>query len=103
MATRLGYGFKATGQHGYHGYAWRHHIKEANLYIWCHENAPAKRAELDIETVEAEIVFLARQAGQWPAYQTEIHFHASSQVHRDIATDIWRTVTQHVALRRSPE
>ena len=97
MATRLRYGFKATGQNGYHGYAWRHQIKEANLYIWCHENAPVKRAELDMETVEAEIVFLARQAGQWPAYQTEIHFHPSNEIHRKTAADIWRAVTSKAA------
>jgi hypothetical protein len=51
---------------------------------------------LDIETVEAEVVFLARSAGQWPLCQTEIHFHRSEEVHRDIAAAVWRTVTGQV-------
>jgi hypothetical protein len=93
MRARFRYGFTASGRNGYHGYAWRHRVKQANLYIWCHEDAPPERSELDIETVEAEIVYLTRQAGQWPAYQTEIHFHASTEIHRKIASEIWRTIT----------
>jgi hypothetical protein len=50
---------------------------------------------LDIETVEAEVVFLIRSAGQWPLHQTEIHFHLSTQVHRDIAA----TVMSHYRAR----
>jgi hypothetical protein len=30
-------------------------------------------------TIEAEVVYLIRQAGQWPLFQTEIHFHESSE------------------------
>jgi hypothetical protein len=55
--------------------------------VWCHEDAPGD-ASLDIETVEAEVVFLIRSAGQWPLHQTEIHFHPSTQVHRDIAVTV---------------
>jgi hypothetical protein len=94
MRTRLRGGFAATGKHGYHGYAWRSTCKEATLNIWCHEDAPTGSADRDIETVEAEVVFLARLAGEWPAGQTEIHFHPSTQVHRDVAATIWRTATQ---------
>jgi hypothetical protein len=47
-------GFNATGENGYHGYAWRHNFREATL------RTPTENAERDIETVEAEIVFLAR-------------------------------------------
>ncbi len=43
---------------------------------------------LDIETVEAEVVYRIRHAGQWPQYQTEIHFHESKRVHRDVAASI---------------
>lgn len=40
----------------------------------------------DLETVEAEVVFLIRQEyGQWPEHQTEIHFHRSSAEHRKLA------------------
>jgi phospholipase/lecithinase/hemolysin len=53
---------------------------------------------LDIETVEAEVVFLIRCAGQWPQYQTEIHFHPSTAVHRDIAASI----IARYALRPNP-
>jgi hypothetical protein len=94
MSARFRLGFKASGENGYHGYAWRRELTQATLHIWGHEDAPTKNADRDIETVEAEIVFLARQADQWPAFQTEIHFHASSQVHRDVAAIMWRVVTQ---------
>jgi hypothetical protein len=34
------------------------------------------------------VVFLIRQGGQWPAHQTEIHFHPSDAVHREAAASI---------------
>ncbi|WP_208456081.1 hypothetical protein [Burkholderia ubonensis] len=43
---------------------------------------------MDIETIEAEVVYLVRQAGQWPKFQTEIHFHPSSADHRQWASTI---------------
>jgi len=92
MRSRLRGGFAASGKHGYHGYAWRSACTEATLDIWCHEDPPSENADRDIETVEAEVVFLARLAGDWPAGQTEIHFHPSSQVHRDVAAAIWDAV-----------
>jgi hypothetical protein len=88
IRNRLRFGWNADGKGGYYGYAWRHGLTEALLDVWCHEDAPADNAALDIETVEAEVVFLIRHAGQWPPYQTEIHFHPSSQVHRDVAATI---------------
>jgi hypothetical protein len=96
MRTRFRMGFNAKGENGYYGYAWRHKFTEATLDIWCHEDAPTERPEHDIETVEAEVVFLARLAGQWPPGQTEIHFHPSNEKHREIAASIWRTVTASV-------
>jgi len=45
-----------------------------------------------METVEAEVAFLIRRAGQWPSGQTEIHFHPSEQMHRKLA----EAVVQHV-------
>jgi hypothetical protein len=66
MRARFRGGFTASGKNGYHGYAWRHSFTEAVLDIWCHEDAPLENSDRDIETVEAEVVFLARRAGQWP-------------------------------------
>ena len=55
--------------------------------VWCHEDS-TQRDCLDVETVEAEVVFLIRSAGQWPEFQTEIHFHRSEPIHREIAARI---------------
>lgn len=88
LRNRLRLGWNANGKSGYYGYAWRHHFKEANIDIWCHEDAPEENPALDIETIEAEVVFLIRSAGQWPLYQTEIHFHSSTSTHREIAAKI---------------
>jgi len=93
MRNRLRFGFTAVGKGGYHGYAWRNQFTEATLDVWFQEDA-LENGMLDIETVEAEVVFLARCAGQWPSCQTEIHFHPSTHVHRDIAADVWRKVTE---------
>jgi hypothetical protein len=91
MSARLRDGFKADGRNGYHGYACRHKFSEVQLDIWYHEDAPAENAELDIETIEAEVVYLIRRAGEWPECQTEIHFHPSSKEHRDAAAAILST------------
>jgi hypothetical protein len=88
IRNRLRLGWSANGESGYYGYAWRHHLTEANIDIWCHEDAPLENPALDIETVEAEVVFLIRCAGQWPLHQTEIHFHPSTSTHRDVAASI---------------
>ncbi|WP_430310002.1 hypothetical protein [Pseudomonas sp. PONIH3] len=87
MSNRLRIGWAANGKNGYHGYAWRRHFSAATMDIWCQLDAIEGDC-LDIETVEAELVFLIRQAGQWPAYQTEIHFHQSTDVHRQVAATI---------------
>lgn len=80
---------KANGKNGYHGYAWRHNNKSATLNVWCHMDAE-DRSVADIETVEAEVVFLIRQhLNQWPASQTEIHFHPSKAKHRKAAKTIF--------------
>jgi hypothetical protein len=88
LRNRLRFGFSAAGEGGYHGYAWRRSLIEANLDVWCHEDAPDDELMQDIETVEAEVVFLIRCTGQWPQYQTEIHFHHSQPVHRKTAEAI---------------
>ncbi|UUA75210.1 hypothetical protein [Cellvibrio sp. QJXJ] len=88
IRNRLRLGWAATGKAGYYGYAWRHKFSAADFDIWCHTNPNPEGSCLDIETVEAELVFLIRQAGQWPLFQTEIHFHPSTEVHRAIARQI---------------
>lgn len=91
MRERFYSGWNAKGKNGYHGYAFRHTHTDADLYVWCHEDAP-KGSTLDLETVEAEVAFLIRSAGQWPCGQTEIHFHPSGPEHRELAA----AVMQHV-------
>lgn len=58
------------------------------LDIWCDSDPLTPQSVRDIETVEAEVVFLIRQAGQWPEFQTEIHFHPSNEGHREAARRI---------------
>jgi hypothetical protein len=91
IRERFRSGWNAKGRGGYHGYGFRHTHRAADLYVWCHEDAP-KRSSLDLETVEAEVVFLVRSAGQWPCGQTEIHFHPSRLEHRELAV----SVMQHI-------
>jgi hypothetical protein len=63
--------------------------KSATLNVWCHVNAKDRDC-CDIETVEAEIVFLIRlHLNQWPESQTEIHFHPSEAKHRKAAKQIF--------------
>ena len=90
LSTRIRLGWTATGESGYHGYAWRHTLTEATLSVWYHEDA-VDRSCADVETIEAEVVFLVRQSGQWPAGQTEIHFHPSTATHRDHAKRVFDT------------
>lgn len=91
MRERLYSGWNANGKNGYHGYAFRHTHAEADLYVWSHDDAP-EGSSLDLETVEAEVAFLIRSAGQWPRSQTEIHFHPSGKEHRKLA----ESIMQHV-------
>lgn len=91
MRARLYGGWNANGKNGYHGYAFRHTHTEADLYVWCHEDAH-ESSSLDLETVEAEVAFLVRKGGQWPCGQTEIHFHPSRKKHRKLAANIMRHV-----------
>lgn len=88
IRERLRRGWGAIGTNGYYGYAWRHAFTEAHLDVWCHRDPTKQRGSLDIETIEAEIVYLIRQAGQWPRFQTEIHFHESNDEHRRWASVI---------------
>jgi hypothetical protein len=90
IRDRFRLGWKAKGETGYYGYAWRHHHANVLLDIWCHDDPPAKQDCLDIETIEAEVVFLIRSAGQWPKHQTEIHFHQSTDEQRGVAAAVMK-------------
>ncbi len=87
IQKRLSYGWKAAGRTGYYGYAWRHIGSAAALDVWGHTDA-LERNVREIETVEAEVVYLIRKAGQWPVFQTEIHFFQSTAEHRRQAAAI---------------
>lgn len=89
MRTRLRLGFKADGSTGYHGYKWRHSLRRATLEIWYHPRPGSDAAFRDLETIEAETVFLLRsQLKHWPQYQTEIHFYRSTPSHRRAAAAV---------------
>ena len=73
-------------------------MDSAVLDVWAEEPREGKDPAdmLGIETVEAEVVFLLRQKlCQWPEYQTEIHFHPSGPVHRELARRILLHYTLH--------
>jgi hypothetical protein len=90
IRNRFRLGWNAKGETGYYGYAWRHHHPRVVLDVWCHDDPPPSNDCLDIETIEAEVVFLIRTAGQWPKHQTEIHFHQSNEEHRAAAASIMK-------------
>ena len=95
IRERFRSGWNAKGRGGYYGYAFRHTHTTADLFVWCHEDAH-NRSSLEMETVEAEVVFLVRSDGQWPRGQTEIHFHPSERQHRELAATIMRCVRETV-------
>ncbi|MCC6738246.1 MAG: GIY-YIG nuclease family protein [Planctomycetia bacterium] len=91
LRARLRYGWTADGKHGYHGYAWRKTVRDVIVFVWSHPKK-SKAAEVEMETIEAEVVHLIRAEGQWPAFQTEIHFHVSKARHREAAREVLRFV-----------
>jgi hypothetical protein len=99
MSSRFRYGFKADGRNGYHGYAWRNKHEKVSLYVW---SAESDFTLLDIETIEAEVVFLIRKStGMWPACQTEIHFHQSKEAHRNAAADVMKALLKFEEIEQS--
>ena len=69
MSARLRLGFTADGSTGYHGYTWRHQHATVDLDIWILADAPEGSELLDLETIEAELVYLVRHhCGQWPGF-----------------------------------
>jgi hypothetical protein len=99
IAARLRMGFTAKGNAGYHGYAWRRKYKRVDLDIWILKGA--KKKKLHLETIEGEVVYLIRHhLGQWPAWQTEIHFHRSTDKHRELASKIYQAFKRRTTQRR---
>ena len=94
LRIRLSAALKADGLNGYYGYAWKKHAGPLSLDVWVLggiECVKGKRC-LIAETVEAEVAFLVRkQDGNWPLYQTEIHFHQSSPRERAWAKRIYKS------------
>jgi len=91
MRTRLRQGWNATGATGYYGYPWRSATEPLNLDIFYLLDCPHEKWTRELETIEAEVAFLVREAGQWPVGQTEIHFFPSDDWHRRAASDIAKT------------
>ena len=89
MAGRMRLGFKADGTTGYYGYRWRHSVRLVGCYVWSLHAVTGAEALHALECIESEIVFSYRQKfGQWPLFQTEIHFHQSTPDHRKLAEEI---------------
>ncbi|MBB3455228.1 hypothetical protein FHT86_003527 [Rhizobium sp. BK313] len=86
LRTRIG--MKPLEGSGYYGYQFKDDGRGLTLCVWAHADAE-NRNHLDMETVEAELVFLIRRAGQWPLFQTEIHFHPSHEYHREVAKQMF--------------
>lgn len=85
IRDRLRYGLQAKGKHGYHGYHWKD-LDEIDLLVWCFPEEPKR-----IESIEAELVYLVRNhTGQWPEYQTEIHFHKVTEEEKKVAESIYQ-------------
>ncbi len=88
IGTRLRTGqdhFK-NPKNGYYGYKWLNEDRNLYLDIFVSEESEIREDNEFIETVEAEVAYLVRNLdGQWPANQTEIHFHPSSEKHRRAA------------------
>jgi hypothetical protein len=99
VRSRLSGAFRATGQNGYYGPAWKTSTAALSLDVWILDGVVGEKSKrcMIAETVEAEVVFLVRQRdGNWPAHQTEIHFHPSNAQHRRIAESIYDEIRKRV-------
>lgn len=107
IGTRLRMGqehFK-NPKNGYYGYKWLNEERNLFLDIFVSEDGETIDDNEFIETVEAEVAYLVRNLdGQWPANQTEIHFHPSSEKHRSAALFIVNAIKNRsiIAARAIP-
>ncbi|UAA38329.1 hypothetical protein KIH87_16825 [Paraneptunicella aestuarii] len=92
MSERLRSGFRASGKNGYHGYKWKKYQKvELKLNVWLVTSIDGYLSRHGMEIIEAEVAYFCRLlSGQWPKYQHEIHFHQSTDIHRDLALTIYK-------------
>jgi len=96
IRTRLRYGLNPKGKKGYNGYKFKH-LNEIDLFIFyfdCFKTEDKRKIiEREMETIEAEIVYLIRnKTGNWPRYQTEIHFHNLTKKQKKAAHLIYETI-----------
>lgn len=90
MSARLAHGFRAAGEHGYHGYRWKGLNATLRLSVWTARLNGAFASILELKTIEAEVAFCCRHvSGQWPTHQLEVHFHPSDDRHRRAAEKIY--------------
>lgn len=78
IITRLGQGFRANGERGYHGYKWKK-LEKVELIVFVFPilaETSAKDSRTYFEAIEAELVYQIRtHTCKWPIYQNEIHFN----------------------------
>ena len=92
IRSRLNDGFNADPKttNGYYGYPWKQ-LGQVTIDVWMLDLDIGTDPKHEAETLEAEVAFLIRQSGQWPKYQSEIHFHQSQDSHRVAA----KTIVDH--------
>lgn len=69
---------KVIGKDGYSGYKWKF-FDEVDYNVWVFEDIETpvtKEIKYLFENIEAEIVFKLKEKGNWPRYQSEIHFYS---------------------------
>jgi hypothetical protein len=69
-------------------------LTNASLFVWYADADEGPASQRVLETIEAEIVFAIRQSGQWPAFQTEIHFYPSTKAHRRLAASVLDSISK---------
>ena len=83
MSSRIRNGVKPNHETGYHGYKWLKENGNHSLIVWTFNDNE------DVEAIEGEIVHFFRvEHDQWPKYQTEIHFHPTTDKQRSLAKTI---------------
>lgn len=99
LSNRFRYGLAAIGANGYHGYKWKElaskgESSDIDLFVYLFKNNEKNE---NIEAIEGEIAYLVRnKKGDWPKYQTEIHFHPKSAKEVKIAEKIYNQVSTAV-------
>jgi hypothetical protein len=75
-----------TDTHGYSGYKWRG-LQNVELLVFVFngfEIPVSKAYKLMFENIEAELVHQIKSNGDWPKYQSEIHFYSDFE-HNDFS------------------